>query len=217
MSPIVVILLVLGGLFVLGVVGVVGAGVFFVHKAKQAGLDPDLMKKNPGLAAAKMIAAVNPDVEVVRVDEGSGKITLREKSSGKTITMDFDELKKGHITFSDESGKSGSLEIGSGKLPDWVPSYPGATGQGTLAAKGSEGEGGTYSFTTKDAASKVLEFYKDALKGAGMKIVTTTESDGPNGGGMIMSEDEGKTRSIMVTVGSGSDGTSVGLTYSKKP
>ena len=34
--------------------------MFVVNKAKQAGLDPDLIKKNPALAAAKLAVAANP-------------------------------------------------------------------------------------------------------------------------------------------------------------
>ena len=46
-----------GGLFVLVAVALVAGGFFVANKAKQAGLDPELMKSNPGLATAKMITA----------------------------------------------------------------------------------------------------------------------------------------------------------------
>src|SRR5215468_5193572 len=59
-SPIVWILVAVAGVFVLGIVGVVGTTFFVVHKAKQAGLDTDLMSRNPGLAIAKMATAFNP-------------------------------------------------------------------------------------------------------------------------------------------------------------
>src|SRR5579859_1703866 len=42
-SPLVWILIVVLGLFVLGFLGVVGTGFFFAHKLHQAGLDTDLM------------------------------------------------------------------------------------------------------------------------------------------------------------------------------
>ena len=69
-SPIVWILVIILGLFVVGAIGVVGVGMFVVHKVHQAGIDPELWQRNPGLAASKFIAATNPDVEVVHVDEG---------------------------------------------------------------------------------------------------------------------------------------------------
>jgi nitrate reductase NapE component len=105
-SPLVWILVAVLGLFFLIGVAVVGAGFFFVHKAKQAGFDPDLMKSNPGLAITKMLTAANPDIEVVRVDDGKGLITLREKSTGKTTTVDFEAVKQGRISFTDDKGES---------------------------------------------------------------------------------------------------------------
>src|SRR5437667_8479257 len=52
-SPIVWVLVAVLGLFVLGGIAVLGAGYFVIHKARQAGLDPELMRRNPGLAVSK--------------------------------------------------------------------------------------------------------------------------------------------------------------------
>src|SRR5512146_2968366 len=60
-SPIVWILGGLAAVFLLCVGLVVIGGIFVVHKAKQAGLDPSLWQRNPGLAATKMLAAAHPD------------------------------------------------------------------------------------------------------------------------------------------------------------
>src|SRR6266567_1979658 len=54
-SPIVWILVIVLGLFVLGFIGVVGTGFFIARKAMRAGLDPDLMKRNPGLALTNLM------------------------------------------------------------------------------------------------------------------------------------------------------------------
>src|SRR5436309_2246967 len=94
-SPLVWVLVIVGGLFLLGCLAVAGAGFFFVHKVKQAGIDTELMQTNPGLAVAKMIAAVNPDIEVVRTNDSAGTITVRDKRSGKETTMSFDQAKTG--------------------------------------------------------------------------------------------------------------------------
>ena len=101
-SPLVWILVAVAGLFVLGIISVVGTGFFVIHKAKEAGFDSDLMRRNPGLAVAKLVAATNPDLEVVSVDDGKGRITIREKSTGKTTTVTFDEMKRGKFTFHEE-------------------------------------------------------------------------------------------------------------------
>jgi hypothetical protein len=220
-SPLVWVLIIILGLFVLGGIGMVGVGYFVVHKARQAGIDPDLMRRNPGLAVSKMIAAMNPDVEVVSTDDGAGTITIRDKKTGKTVTMNFDQAQKGKFTFSaqGDDGKTASVEIGegAGKLPSWVPTYPGAKVEGTFAVKGdtgdSTGEGGTVSFTTTDAGSKVMAFYQDKCKELGLKIALTTAT---NEGGMIIATDEGEKRSLQIVVGGGSGKTTVGVTYGLK-
>ena len=49
-SPLVWILAILGVFVVLVIVAVVGIGFFVAHKAKEAGLDSDMVKRNPALA-----------------------------------------------------------------------------------------------------------------------------------------------------------------------
>ena len=51
------------GIVVIGGILMVAGGLFIWNKAKQAGFDPALMRSNPGLAVAKMMAAVNPDID----------------------------------------------------------------------------------------------------------------------------------------------------------
>ncbi len=219
-SPIVWILVIVLGLFVLGFIGVVGTGFFIARKAMQAGLDPDLMKRNPGLAVAKLITTVNPDTEVVRTDENAGTITVRDRKTGQVTTMTFDDVKSGkfNMKVQDENGQTATLEIGgaAGKLPSWVPNYPGSTAAGTFTIKGSSndgsGEGGNFTFTTPDAPSKVMSFYEEKAKDLGMKANLTTNS--PDGG-MFMAADEDK-RTLTVVVGKGSPETTVNVTYGAK-
>ena len=74
----------LGGCLVLVIICVAAISFFIAHKAKQAGIDTDLLKRNPALAAAKIMVAANPDVEMVSADEGRQEITVRDKQTGKT-------------------------------------------------------------------------------------------------------------------------------------
>ena len=205
------------GLFVLGAISVVGTGLFVFHKAKQAGIDTDLMQKNPGLALSKLVVAANPDLEVLDVNEGKGVITVREKSSGKVVTLNFDDIKRGRIKVesTDEAGKSETVEFGSdsAKLPAWVPKYPGAAVKGTFAGKSGEEEGGMFNFNSKDAPAKIIGFYTDELKGAGYKINTTAST---NDTSMLAAEDEANKRTVMVTVTTGSDGSTVNVVYGVK-
>jgi hypothetical protein len=218
-SPFVWIAAVLIGLFLLIGIGVIGAFYFVAHKVKNAGLDSELMQKNPALAAAKMMVALNPEVEVVNVDEDKGILSIREKKTGKVITMNAEDIKNGKISFSDEStGETVSFGAdASAKLPAWVPDYPGSKPEGAFSASGKDGDGGMAHFKTNDAAPKVLAFYQDALKRAGYKITASLSGAADaSGGGMVAGEDAANKRSVMVTVSAGGEGTDVALTYGTK-
>src|SRR5690349_17657241 len=76
LGPLAWVLIILGSLFMLFVLAIMAAGFFIVHKVKQAGLDPDLMKRNPGLTVTKLITTVNPNTEVLDVDESRGIIHI---------------------------------------------------------------------------------------------------------------------------------------------
>ncbi len=218
-SPLVWVLVIILGLFVLGAIGVVGTGLFLVHKVRQAGFDPELMRQNPGLAITKMIAKANPDVDVLSTDEGAGKITVRDKKTGKVVTMTFDDAKNGKFSFSaqGDDGKTASMEFGAGadKLPSWIPAYPGAKVEGTFAVNGDNGQGtgGSFGFSTSDAPAKVMSFYQDKCKELGINIKMTTTTDK---GGMIMAADEGESRTLQVIVGSESGATKVQVIYGLK-
>jgi len=98
------------GLCVLGVIFVIAGVMFVTHKVKQAGFDPDLMKKNPVLAMTKMLVAGDPDSETVSSDDSSGTIVVRNKKTGKISTMKVDPDRK-TMTITDENGKSVTMKL----------------------------------------------------------------------------------------------------------
>ncbi|MGD0774390.1 MAG: hypothetical protein ABSC05_16365 [Candidatus Solibacter sp.] len=210
-SPIVWILLIVVGLVVVGIVGLVGTGLYVAHS----------VARNPGLAMARILTAANPDAEVLSTDPNSQTMRIRNKKTGEEVTLSFDDLKKGKFTLSatDKNGQVANVEIGGGegKLPSWVPTYPGAKAQGNMTAKGEDangtGEGGMVAFTTPDAPSKVTAFYEAKCKemGATVNLTQTAET-----GGMLTCEDEGAKRSLTVIVGGGGGETSLTLTYGRK-
>jgi hypothetical protein len=189
---------------------------------------------------ARLLTAGNPDVEVVGADSSGNKVTFRDKKTGETITMDFDDIKKGKLAFKGSkgevatietqgSGDSGSVEIkgpdgsmkfGSGanaKVPDWVPAYPGVTPVGTFSMQGAEGSSGSYQFTTKDPASAVLSHYENGLKSAGFKIAANvTGNSGNSNGGMLSAVDEATNRTVIVTVGTENSNTTVSVMFTTK-
>jgi hypothetical protein len=239
-SPIVWVLVGLGAFLLLVVIAVVGAGFFLVHKVKQAGLDPELMRRNPGLATVKMMAALNPNIEVLSVNENRGLVTVRDKQSGKTYSVDFEDAKKGKFIIKEDGkdavtvnatgdDKNGSLEVKSGdstvkigggqnaKVPTWIPDYPGSTPQAAYSAQAKEGDSGMFTFKTKDPADKVAHFYEEGLKSSGMKTSSTISNAGSGTvGGMISGEDESRKHSVTVLVGSEGGETTVTVNFSMK-
>jgi len=221
-SPIVWILVAVLGLFVIGGIIVFAGGIFLVHKVNQAGVDVNLLRTNPGLAVSKLIVAANPDAEVVRTDDGAGTITVRDKKTGKVITMTFDDARKGNFKFEaeDENGKRASLEINgaSAKIPPEIPVYPGSKVEGNFSVTGDGGGGQgsayQYTFTTQDPPRKVMSFYHDKLEDAGMKLALTTNTAD---GGMVVAEDDTRGQTINVIVEAGSAGnTSIRVTMRVK-
>ena len=211
-------------------------GYFLMRKAKQSGLDSELLTKNPGYATAKMMVTMNPQLDVVSSDDSSGAIVVREKKTGKTMTFKFDPEKKSMVVV-DEDGKEATVKLnadgdksgvevqsadgtvkfggsGSNQLPAWIPTYPGSSTKGTFSSQSKDGNQSTFAFKTSDAPAKVISYYQDQLKSGGFNITMATNT--PQGG-MLMAEDSGKTRSVILTVGASSaDGTDVSVTSIEK-
>jgi hypothetical protein len=202
---------------------------YAMHKVKQAGFDSDLMKKNPALATAKMAVTMNPEAEIVSSDDNAGTMVVRDKKTGKIVSMKFDPQKKAMIV-TDENGKTasvtmtgegsnGTMKIGGGsdKAPDWVPVYPGSSPQSTFSASNGGNTSGSYQFVTQDPADKVMAFYGDSLKSAGFAVSNMTGNSQGKTGGMVSGEDKATKRGVMVILGTENDGTHVNVTFSIKP
>lgn len=227
------------GLVVIAVILVIAGGYFVVNKVKQAGFDPVLMQKNPGLAVAKMMAAMNADIEVLGVDEAHGIIKVRDKKNGKTLTINLEDAKKGKIVFLDENnqkveiqaqgegnkaslevrGPEGSMRMGAGvvQLPDWLPAYPGAEGTGTFGINSKEGNAASCAFKTNDSVEKVASFYETSLKNAGFEVERTVAQASGQGSLIILAaKDNSSQRTAQVMATGTAEGTTVNLTFETK-
>ncbi len=228
------------GLIVITIVIFVAGGFFVWNKAKQAGLDPDLIQKKPALAVAKMMVAANPDIELVSVDDEKGLITVKDKKTGETVTVNLDDAQKGKVVFKkdgedevsieakgDESNGSvevkssaGSAKFGTGsvdKIPDWVPLYPEAQPVGSYSAQNKDGASGGFHFATKDPPNKVISFYEDGFKRAGLTVNTNLlTQNGKTTGGLATGEDSGKKRTASVNAIADEEGTQVTVFYEMK-
>jgi hypothetical protein len=200
------------------VVGVVGTGAFVLHKMRQAGVDPELWSSNPGLAVGKVMAAVNPNLEVLRTDQDSGRVTLRDRHTGKQFSISIDAARHGQFSLrADDDDRSGSVQFGGdAKIPSWVPTYPGSRPEQIFSAKGESeggaGEAGSFQFRTGDRPSKVVAFYEDHGREMGLDVRVTDSA----GALTLVVGHEDRDRFLKVLAASGSDETTVTVTYGRK-
>lgn len=216
-----------GGLAVIGVIVFAVLGIFFFKKAKET-------VEKPTLAVAKVIEMTNPDVEVVSVDESKNLITLKDKKTGKTVTMNLDEASKGKITFEGE-GKKVTVESSpesmkmetdewkmqaggqqSAKLPDWLPPYPGVENKVNYSAEDDKGQILGFGFVTGDPPDQVISFYEGALKKAGFKTQKITFQGGNSAGSSMTAEDPAQKRSVFLVAAVEGGRTQVSITLKMK-
>jgi hypothetical protein len=234
-SPWVWVLVGCGGFIVLLLIIFALLGVWGYRKAKQI-----VGAKNPAVATARLVASANPDLEVVSSDDDAGTITLRNKKTGETLTMNADDIKNGHLKFTDEKGQEvtieakghgdtgsvsiksnkGEMKFGAGEaaeVPDWVPSYPGAKSEGVFSGQTEEGSSGTVAVETTDSPSKVMAWYRDRLDRDGFEVNTTTfEKNGRSAGGSLTAEAKHKHRTVNVVVSVEGGKTKVAVTFGQK-
>jgi hypothetical protein len=226
------------GLIVIAGVIAISAGFFVANKVKQAGLDPELIEKNPGLAVAKMMVSANPELEMVAIDENRGIIKVREKKTGKTLIVNLAAAKEGKFEFQDENGEKieldasgsgdsgavtikgpkGTMQMGGGlKLPGWVPTYPGAQETGSFGINADDSNAGTMTFKSADSAEQIAEFYENTLKGAGFAVEKTAlNASGQPAILFVTAKDKNSDKSVQVTATTEAQGTTVGVTYGTK-
>jgi hypothetical protein len=229
----------LGGCLVLIVIAVVilfSTGIFI---AKKTGIDIGLMQKDPGLAVAKMLATSNPDLEVLSIDEDRGIIRVRNKKTGKDLIMDLKDAKNGKIAFLDDKNQrvelrtrgegdnatleiqssEGSVRIGAnaGRLPSWLPSYPGTEAGGGVEFYSEKGDSGSCSFKSKDSAEAISAFYENALKNAGFEVQKSITQIPGQGSMIILSaENDSVQRKVNVTAIRGEGDTTINLAFEGK-
>lgn len=173
-------------------------------------------------------------VSTLKID-AEKKIMVITDENGKTVTMKLDTARN-KLVLTDEQGKTasitadpqagnveikgpdGTLKMGAGsdKAPDWVPVYPGATPQATFSASDDKTEAGSFTFTTKDSVEKVLAYYEDSMKSAGLKISNTTSVSDGKASAMVSGSTDGDQRTVVVIAGDDTDGTKVNVKFSSR-
>lgn len=194
------------GIGCLSIVALAGiAGILLINRGCQKVKEiAEESGGNPAKLMARLAVAANPDLEIVNTDDAKGEMTLRDKKSGKSITMPLNDLAKGKITVQEADGKTttvdvaetghggkmtiegpdGKTVISSGSqassLPSWIPAYPGATAkEGGFSSETPEGSAGTQSFSSSDPVEKVKQYYVEKFKAAGFETsANSVETDG---------------------------------------
>lgn len=217
---------------------VMGAGAY-LFKTKV--VDP--IKDNPSLAAAKLVVAASPDLELVKEDPQAQTITVHNKKTGETVVVSLDDAKNGRFKFSsngkgassvdfsqqgitvktqDEKGKESTVVAGAGApkdLPAWLPTYPGGTVQGGYSSKSAEATVQTFGLTTTDSPDKVIAFYQDQLKNNGLTVLlpTTTAVGGQTTIATLTADSPDKKRHVQIVVQASDGKTQASINYEEKP
>jgi len=209
-----------------------GFCAFVGYKAKQKLSE---YGNNPELLAAELMIKANPDLEEVSSDKDAKTITVRDKKSGKVMTLNFEDIKNGKFSMegedgskvnvgeggvqvTDEKGQTTTIAGGTGtsNLPDWLPVYPGATAQSSFSATGANG-GAVTMLETTDSADQALAFYEGKLKDAGFTVEKNAyQVNSQTAGGTVTAKDGGDKGEVTVLVGAQGGKTSITITHSNK-
>ena len=145
---------------------------------------------------------------------GCGKSGTKVYSNGKesvAVSQSGD-----HMTMTGSNGEK--VEIGdnqdvSGKLPAYLPMYPGGQVKSSVFGNGKDGLGGMVMFHTNAAAADIIAFYKSKASAAGMADTMDMNS----GGTILYAGNNDKTKeTVQVAATKSNDGTNVQLTWSGK-
>lgn len=220
-----------GVLLVLALIAVIAGGMFVKSKVED-------FAENPEMAAVELMIKANPELELVESDREAGTMTIRNKQTNETITVNYEDIKEGRIEFETEEGTSSidmtggedggeftvtdangqtstfSAGTDTGSIPDWIPAYPGGEAQGAFAATGPDGNTGGFAVATSDSPTEVLDFYESKLEEAGFTVQKSTYTSGDGSGGTISAESE--NRQVGVMVGTADGGTTATVTYTDK-
>jgi hypothetical protein len=223
------------GFLVLGAMAVGGFMWWGARKMQSVAQD----FANDPTAAIEMALKLNPEVEVIDRDKDAGTVTVRNKKTGETVTLNMEDIQQGRFSFESSEGSAtvnfdssaGTLEVetedadggggtmsfgGGAEVPSWVPTYPGAQHQGVYTADTAEQSGGTFTATTGDDVDTVFAYFKGQLEGGGYKI-SENRFSGPQGnGGMLVGESGDGQQSLTYTLQSNEGQTQVSCMYSRK-
>ena len=226
-----------GSLVIMVLVVVMVAGFFVANKVKDVAAD---FEDNPAMATARMIVKLNPELEEVSTDEDEGTITVRNKKTGEEITVNFEDIEEGKLSFTTDEGEvtvdaseledSGSLSVTNDQgevvfstgetsaedFPPWVPVYPGSDPSSRHSMKTEDSVSGGFEFETTASVAEVIEFYRSTLEAEGYSVSVNTFTQDASEGGMVNASHEAGKRNVVAIINAEAGGpTKVGTTYNQ--
>ena len=221
-----------GAIVLIGVLALAAGGWFVKRQV-------DKYKDNPAMAAAEIAVRANPDLELISSDPEKGTMTVKNKKTGETVTVNASDLENGKITFETDQGKtvvdattaqeSGSIKVSGADgaevtwggeapkdLPSWVPIYPGSTVTGAMDTTSAEGRSAMFSISSEDEVDKVIEFYESKLNEAGLKVSKQTIDANGQHSAILTATSEDDKRTVSAMIGQSEGKTQGTVNFSEK-
>ena len=148
-----------GAVLIIGVI-VVGLLVGYCNRAVAD------FKDNPERKVAEFVINASSEYETVSHDDNAKTMTIKEKKTGKEMTMSYKDISEGKFAMTDSEGKT--LEIGTVKLedlPKWVPVPAGATVTSGFQSAENGKASGVVVFGTTQTPQEVADFFKTSTDG----------------------------------------------------
>ncbi|MCG6947449.1 MAG: hypothetical protein LJE93_00845 [Acidobacteria bacterium] len=224
-----------GALMILVAVATMIGGYIVANKAKHTIAE---FEENPAGTIARGIIKASPDLEEVSSDDEAGTITVRNTKTGEVITVNYDEITEGKLSFTTDEGEitfdaseakeSGTIKVTdeqggvvfatgeavSDEVPEWVPIFPGGEPKNRHGMRTGERITGGFEIETSASVEEVIRFYQEALESAGFEVKTNAYTQAENKGGMVNGDNDDEDRNVVAIIHSEGDGmTSIVMTY----
>jgi hypothetical protein len=182
---------------------------------------------------------LNPELEVVTTDDEAETITIRNKSTGEEMTVDWSRVEEGRIIFGSEgkemtvgasegdeggtftvkSSDGEEVRMGSGDaadIPAWVPLHAGAEPVSTFSMTSADGSSGALTATFDGSVQEAVETYEQLLTGAGYEVSKNVFTVQGEQGAMLTGASEADGRSLNLMISTEEGDTQVAVTYSEE-
>lgn len=194
-------------------------------------------EENPERTTAEMVVKLNPEIEKVSSDDAAGTITIREKKTGKEMTLNYADIQEGKFSVTTDEGTATVERDGTGlttttpdgqtttyasggieKMPKMFEVPKSVTGWVSMMHAERDGQvTGLVRGESTETVDALSESFTRAMTVAGFTEASrVTVAHTTNISFEKKKEEEGVTESVTVSVVEESDKRIVQLTYVTK-